>query len=324
MLYPNNKRYNTLDGYFKTRFGCKVAKISLNAGFSCPNRDGTKSFGGCIYCSPTGSGDFAGDPKKSIREQFEQQTALMRKKWHDAKFLPYFQAGTNTYAPLCRLREVYEQALALPDCVGMSIATRPDCISDETLSYLAEISARTYLTVELGLQTVFDDTGERINRRTTYAEFLDCYARLCEKNIPVCVHLINGLPGEDRERMLESVRRVSALRPHSVKLHMLHILKDTPCAEMYARGEIKVFEKEEYIELVCDELELLHPDIIVQRITGDGSRDTLIAPLWSIKKFDVLNGVDRLLSLRNTHQGTYGEYCRPCGERLPRLRRALP
>ena len=172
MLYPNNKRYNTLDGYFKTRFGCKVAKISLNAGFSCPNRDGTKSFGGCIYCSPSGSGDFAGDPKRSIREQFEQQTALMRKKWHDAKFLPYFQAGTNTYAPLCRLREVYEQALALPDCVGMSIATRPDCISDETLSYLAEISARTYLTVELGLQTVFDDTGERINRRTTYAEFL--------------------------------------------------------------------------------------------------------------------------------------------------------
>ena len=249
MLYPNNKRYNTLDGYFKTRFGCKVAKISLNAGFSCPNRDGTKSFGGCIYCSPSGSGDFAGDPKRSIREQFEQQT---------------------------------------------------------------------------GLQTVFDDTGKRINRRTTYAEFLDCYARLCEKNIPVCVHLINGLPGEDRERMLESVRRVSALRPHSVKLHMLHILKDTPCAEMYARGEIKVFEKEEYIELVCDELELLHPDIIVQRITGDGSRDTLIAPLWSIKKFDVLNGVDRLLSLRNTHQGTYGEYCRPCGERLPRLRRALP
>ena len=304
MLWADNKRYNTLDGYFKARFGCKVAKISLNAGFSCPNRDGTKGVGGCIYCSPSGSGDFAGDPRQSIREQFEHGAELMRKKWHDAKFLPYFQAGTNTYAPLCRLREVYEQALSLPDCVGMSIATRPDCISDETLLYLADIASRTYLTVELGLQTVFDDTGEKINRHTTYAEFLDCFVRLTEKNIPVCVHLINGLPGEDRERMLESVRRVSALRPHAVKLHMLHILKDTACADMLSRGEIRPFEKEEYIELVCDELELLHPDIIVQRITGDGGRDTLLAPLWSLKKFDVMNGVDRILRQRNSCQGS--------------------
>ena len=305
MLWSQNKRYNTLDGYYKSRFGCKVAKISLNAGFTCPNRDGTKGRGGCIYCSPSGSGDFAGDPHESIPEQFYHQAEKMREKWHDAKFLPYFQAGTNTYAPLCRLKEVYESALALPDCVGMSIATRPDCISDSVLSYLAEIASRTYLTVELGLQSVFDETGEKINRHTTYAEFLDCYRRLSERNIPVCVHLINGLPGEDREKMLESVRRVALLRPHAVKLHMLHILKDTVCAEMYARGEIVPFEKEEYIELVCDQLELLHPDTVVQRITGDGGRETLIAPLWSIKKFDVMNGVDRVLRLRDSYQGKY-------------------
>lgn len=305
MLWAQNKRYNTLDGYYKARFGCKVAKISLNAGFTCPNRDGTKAYGGCIYCSPSGSGDFAGDPRESIREQFFHQAALMRAKWPDAKFLPYFQAGTNTYAPLCRLKEVYGQALSLPDCVGLSIATRPDCISDEVLDCLAEIASRTYLTVELGLQTVFDDTGEKINRQTTYAEFENCYRRLSEKSIPVCVHLINGLPGENRERMLESVRRVSLLRPHAVKLHMLHILKDTACAVLYERGEIRTFEKEEYIELVCDELELLHPDIVVQRITGDGGRETLIAPLWSLKKFDVMNGVDRLLRLRDSYQGKY-------------------
>lgn len=305
MIYPNNKRYNTLDGYWKSRFGCKVAKVSLNAGFSCPNRDGTKGTGGCIYCSPSGSGDFAGDPCDSIRKQFDDISAGLRKKWKDAKFLPYFQAGTNTYAPLSRLKDVYEQALALPDVVGLSIATRPDCIPDDVLDCLADIASRTYLTVELGLQSVFDDTGERINRHTTYAEFYDCFMRLTEKNIPVCVHLINGLPGEDRERMLESVRRVSALHPHGVKLHMLHILKDTVCADMYARGEIVPFEKEEYIRLVCDELELLQPDIVVQRITGDGARESLLAPLWSVKKFDVMNGVDRELKRRDSFQGRY-------------------
>ncbi len=303
MIYPNNKRYNTLDGYLKKRFGCKVAKVSLNAGFSCPNRDGTKGYGGCIYCSPMASGDFAGNCKKSIREQFEEISAQMSKKWKDAKFMPYFQAGTNTYAPLSRLKEVYEQALAIEDIVGISIATRPDCISDETLSYLEEISKRTYLSVELGLQSIFDKTGEIIRRGTTFAEFCDCFSRLKERKINVCVHLINGLPGEDRNMMLESVRTVSEMRPHSIKLHMLHILENTDCAMMYRKGEIKVFKKDEYVELICDELEIIHSDIVIQRITGDGARDSLIAPLWSIKKFDVINGVDKELLRRNSYQG---------------------
>ena len=303
MIYPNNKRYNTLDGYLKSRFGCKVAKVSLNAGFSCPNRDGTKGVGGCIYCSPMASGDFAGDCKKSIREQFDEIAAQMARKWKDAKFMPYFQAGTNTYAPVQRLREVYEQALAIDDIVGISIATRPDCISDEVLSYLEEISNRTYLSVELGLQSIFDKTGQIIRRGTTFSEFCECFDRLKQKNINVCVHLINGLPYETRDMMLESVRTVSEMRPHSIKLHMLHILKDTDCAKMYENGEISVFEKDEYVDLVCDELEIIHPEIVIQRITGDGARDSLIAPLWSVKKFDVINGVDKELLRRNSFQG---------------------
>ncbi len=303
MMYLNNKRYNTFDGYLKSRFGCKVAKIPLNAGFSCPNRDGTKGYGGCIYCSPMASGDFAGDKNKSIREQFDEISSAMRKKWHDAKFMPYFQAGTNTYAPVSRLREIYEQALEIEDIVGISIATRPDCIPDDVLRYLAEISGRTFLTVELGLQSIFDSTGKTINRGTDFSDFLKCFYRLKEHDIPVCVHLINGLPGESREMMLESVRRISELMPHSIKLHMLHVLKDTKCAEMYEKGEFSVFEKDQYISLVCDELEIIHPDIVIQRITGDGSRENLIAPLWSIKKFDVLNGVDRELLRRGSYQG---------------------
>ncbi len=298
-----NKRYNTQDNYLKRRFGCKVAKISLNGGFTCPNRDGTKGCGGCIYCSESGSGDFAGDPRESVTEQYYKIRAGMEKKWKDAKYMPYFQAGTNTYAPLDVLKRKYEEALALPDIVGLSIATRPDCIGEDTLGYLAEISKRTYLTVELGLQSVHDRTGELINRCCTYAEFLSAYERLTARGISVCIHLINGLPGETREDMLESVRSVAKLRPHSVKLHMLHVIRGTVCAEMYERGEFSCFTLPDYVELVCDELELLPYETVVQRITGDGAKDTLVAPLWSIKKFDVLNGVDREMNRRKSFQG---------------------
>ena len=298
-----NKRYNTFDNYLKARFGCKVAKVSLNCAFGCPNRDGTKGIGGCIYCSPSGSGDFAGDPEKSVTEQFYEVKAGLDAKWHDAKYLPYFQAGTGTYAPVERLRALYYEALALPNIVGMSIATRPDCIPDDVLELLSEIAARTYLTVELGLQTVHDKTGKLINRCTDYAEFLETYERLSERGINVCVHLINGLPGETRDMMLESVETVGKLRPHSVKLHMLHVLKNTAAERMYYDGKIKVFELDEYVNLVCDELELLPYDTVVQRITGDGGRDTLVAPLWSVKKFDVMNGVDREMNRRGVFQG---------------------
>ncbi len=299
----NNKRYNTQDNYLKQRFGCKISKISLNGGFTCPNRDGTKGIGGCIYCSESGSGDFAGNPADSIKKQFESIKAGIDKKWKDAKYMPYFQAGTNTYAPLAVLREKYEAALSLKDVIGLSIATRPDCIENDTLEYLTELSRRTYLTIELGLQSVHDSTGKLINRCCSYAEFLDCYNSLFERGINVCIHLINGLPGESRDMMLESVQRIAKLRPHSVKLHMLHIIKGTVCEKMYNEGKIRCFELPEYVNLICDQLELLPYETVIQRITGDGARDTLVAPLWSVKKFDVINGVDKEMAKRGAFQG---------------------
>lgn len=298
-----NKRYNTQDNYLKERFGCKVAKISLNAGFTCPNRDGTRGIGGCIYCSESGSGDFAGNPSQSITEQFYVIKEQMDKKWKNAKYIPYFQAGTNTYAPLEVLRSKYEEALRLENVVGLSIATRPDSIENDVYDYLEDISKRTYLTVELGLQSIHDSTGKIINRCCDFSEFLSCYNELSKRGINVCVHLINGLPYETYDMMLESVRTVAKLKPHSVKLHMLHVIRGTVCANMYEKGEFRCFELDEYVNLICDELELLPYETVIQRITGDGARDTLIAPLWSIKKFDVLNGVDREMSRRNCFQG---------------------
>jgi len=299
----NNKRYHTLDNYYKERFGTKIAKVSLNGGFTCPNRDGTKGFGGCIYCSPMASGDFAGNKEQSIREQFLAISDSLKGKWGNVKYIPYFQAGTGTYAPLCVLKEKYEEALSLDNVVGLSIATRPDCIKNDVLSYLAEINQRTFLTVELGLQTIHDSTGDLIHRQTTYREFEECYFKLTKKGIAVCVHLINGLPCETHEMMMESVKKVSSLRPHSIKLHMLHILKDTIAAQLYANGKIKCFNKDEYVALICDELEAIPYETVIARITGDGAADSLIAPLWSIKKFDVINGVDQEMKRRNAFQG---------------------
>jgi len=305
MIWDNGKRYNTLDGFFKRKFGSKVAKITLNGGFSCPNRDGTKAYGGCIYCSEKMSGDFAGNPSDSIRKQMDEGIERISTKWKNVKLMPYFQAGTNTYAPTEHLKLLYEEALAYEDVVGLSVATRPDCISDETLEYLSDVNKRTFLTVELGLQSVFDATGDIINRQTTYAEFLDCYNRLSNKGIAVCVHLINGLPGENREMMMESVRRVAELEPWSLKLHLLHVIKGTVCERMFLEGAFETFEKEDYVNLICDQLEIIHPDTVIQRLTGDGVREELVSPLWSIKKFEVLNAIDKELERRDSFQGKY-------------------
>ena len=305
MIWENGKRYNTLDGFFKRKFGSKVAKITLNGGFTCPNRDGTKAHGGCIYCSEKMSGDFAGNPSDSIRKQMDEGIERISSKWKNVKLMPYFQAGTNTYAPTEHLRLLYEEALAYENVVGLSIATRPDCISEETLEYLADVNKRTFLTVELGLQSVFDKTGDIINRQITYAEFLDCYNRLSEKGIAVCVHLINGLPGETREMMMESVRQVSALKPWSLKLHLLHVIQGTVCEKMLSAGAFDTFDKDDYVSLICDQLEIIHPDTVIQRLTGDGVREELVSPLWSIKKFEVLNAIDKELSRRDSFQGKY-------------------
>lgn len=298
----DNKRYHTWNYFLRQKFGTKVSKIALNGGFTCPNIDGTRGVGGCSYCLG-GSGEFAGDPALSVERQFAEGRAKMAEKWGDTLYMPYFQANTNTYAPLERLEKLYETALAQPGVCALAIATRPDCIADDVLDYLAELSKRTYLLVELGLQSIFDETGERINRCHTYAEFLDCYNRLRERGINVCVHLIMGLPGETHEMMTESVRAVAKLRPECVKLHLLHILKGTRMAEEYARGELRCMELEEYVGIIADALELLPPETAVQRLTGDGGRDSLIAPLWSLKKFVVMNEIDKEMLRRDTVQG---------------------
>lgn len=297
-----NKRYLTQSYYLKKRFGCKVIKISLDCGFTCPNIDGTKGTGGCTYCL-SGSGDFAGSSSLSVTEQFNEIKDHMSRKWGEGKYIPYFQANTNTYGPLSKIRAMTEEALSLENVVGIAISTRPDCISDSVLDYLADISQRTYLTVELGLQTIFDKTAEKINRCHTYSDFLRCYERLRAKDINICVHLINGLPHETREMMLESVREVSKLDIHSIKLHLLHILKGTAIEQQYLRGEFDVMSMDEYVELICEQIKLLPPHVIVQRLTGDGGWNVLTAPLWSRKKMIVLNEIDKKLAADNAYQG---------------------
>lgn len=298
----DNKRYYTWNCFLQEKFGCKVTKIALNGGFTCPNIDGTKGVGGCSYCL-SGSGEFAGTPFLSVTEQFFEVADKMSKKWQNTKYIPYFQANTNTYAPLSKLKSLYEEALSLPDVVGLAVATRPDSVSDEAMDYLEELSKRTYLLVELGLQSVFDETGERINRCHSLREFEECYSKLKKRGINVCVHLIMGLPGETHDMMLQSVKTVAGLKPDCVKLHLLHILKGTKIAEEYERGEFSCMELSEYVNVIVDSLELLPPETVIQRLTGDGGRNSLIAPLWSLKKFVVLNEIDKEMVRRNTMQG---------------------
>ncbi|WP_040196549.1 TIGR01212 family radical SAM protein [Candidatus Soleaferrea massiliensis] len=299
----SNKRYHTLNYHLRQTFGCKVFKVSLNAGFTCPNRDGTRGIGGCIFCSEAGSGDFAGNPAEDLYSQFCKVKEQLHHKWPRAKYVAYFQAYTNTYAPIDVLREKYEAALRFDGVVGLSIATRPDAISDETLDYLADLHQRTYLVVELGLQTAHDQTGRLINRCFDYAEFERTFRKLKELGVRVCVHLINGLPGEDREMMLETVRRVAALGPHSVKLHLLHVLRGTQLEKLYEDGAFRLLELEEYVDIVCSQLELLPAAAVIGRVTGDGAKEQLVGPMWSLKKFVVMNEIDKELLRRNSYQG---------------------
>lgn len=301
--YYGGKRYNTWNGHLRTKFGKKVMKIALNGGFTCPNIDGKKGYGGCTYCSSSGSGDFAGDPAHSILTQFEEVKSRMLKKWHEGLYMPYFQAHTNTYAPASVLRERFEPVLQKDGVVGISIATRADCLENDVLEYLSELNGRTYLIVELGLQSIFDSTGERINRCHTYAEFLEGYNKLADRGINVCIHLINGLPGEDKDMMLESAKTVAALRPHCLKLHLLHVIRGTRMEQELLEGRVGLMSLEDYVDIIVRQLEVIHPRTVIQRLTGDGARADLVGPMWSLKKFEVLNAIDRELEKRDTYQG---------------------
>lgn len=306
--YPNsdtNKRYYTYDYYLRHTFGAKCAKLPIDAGLSCPNIDGRCATGGCIYCSDRGSGDFAPESILSIPEQIARQKEIYARKWDTSYCIAYFQAHTNTYAPVTRLRELYEAALSEEGIVGLNVATRADCLPDDVVDYLAELSRRTTLTVELGLQSSSDVTAKRINRGHTYAQFVEGYEKLrhADGRIQVCVHIIFGLPGESDADMMQTVRDVADLHPDQVKLHLLHVLRGTPMAELYEKGFYEPLERERYIRLVADALELLPPDTVIGRLTGDGKADDLLAPLWSTKKTTVINDIDKLLYARNTWQG---------------------
>ena len=299
----SNKRYYTLDYFYKHKFNSKVFKVSLNAGFTCPNKDGKVGTGGCIYCSKSGSGEYAGDVKKDLITQFNEIKDIMLKKWPKAKYIGYFQANTNTYAPLNILKEKYETILNLDNVVGLNIATRPDSISIECLDYLEELSKKTYLTIELGLQTIHDKTSKLINRCHTLECFEDMVKKLRNRNINVVVHIINGLPYETKEMMINTVKYLSNLDIQGIKIHMLSILKDTKLAEIYSNEKFKLITRDEYINIVCDQLEYLREDIVVNRITGDPKVSDLIEPDWLIKKVTILNDIDKEMVKRNAYQG---------------------
>lgn len=303
-FFTSEKRYNTVNEFYRQKFGGKVYKVSLNGDFTCPNRDGTISRKGCIFCSESGSGDFAGNKENSLAEQFHEIRQIMANKWADGKIIAYFQANTNTYGPLAKLKDLYETALALvEDIVGLSIATRPDCLPDDVLDYLAELNQRTYLTIELGLQTIHEKSLAFLNRGHDLATFTDAVERLRKRKINVVVHIINGLPGETRQDMLETVRYLNRLDIQGIKIHMLFIQKKTELAYYYSQHPFPLLSLEEFVEIVVSQIEILKDNIIVHRLTGDAPRSELIEPKWTLKKLVVANEIDKLMRSRNSHQG---------------------
>ena len=295
----DNKRYYTLNYYNQMKYGSKVMKISLNAGFTCPNIDGTKGTGGCIYCL-SGSNK---NTEKDLIKQFYEVRDIMEKKWPGSKYIGYFQANTNTYAPLSELKEKYESILKLDNVIGLNIATRPDSISDEVLDYLEELSHRTNLVIELGLQTTNEKTAELINRCCSLKEFDDCLEKLNKRNIDVVVHIINGLPYETKEDMINTVKYLSNKKILGIKIHMLHVLKGTKLYDLYEKEHFHILTKEEYVDIVCEQLEYLREDIVINRITGDPDVEDLVEPNWLVKKFGVLNEIDKEMVKRDIYQG---------------------
>jgi radical SAM protein (TIGR01212 family) len=302
--FTHEKRYNTVNEFYKKTFGSKVYKISLNGDFTCPNRDGSISYKGCIFCSEKGSGDFAGNKSDSLEKQFIEVKKLMQNKWVEGKFIAYFQANTNTYGSLNKLKTLFEKALTLDEnIIGLSIATRPDCLSDEILDYLEDLNKRTYLTIELGLQSIHDKTLSFINRGHDLKTFESACSNLRKRNINVVVHIINGFPMENKEDMLDNARYLNKLDIQGVKIHMLFIQKNTELAFYYENNKFDLSTLEEYVDIVVDQIELLNDKIIIHRLTGDAPREELIEPLWTLKKFVVTNEIDKLMRRRDSYQG---------------------
>jgi radical SAM protein (TIGR01212 family) len=298
-----DKRYHSLNYFLREKFGDKVFKIALDAGFSCPNRDGTISSGGCLFCSERGSGDFAGNRKFSITKQFEDIKYMMSKKWKSGKYIAYFQAYTNTYASVEVLREKYEQAVLQEGTVALAIATRPDCLDDAVLDLIEEYSNRVYTWVELGLQTCNDESAKIINRGYKLLRFEEALSELNKRNIDVVVHTIFGLPGESKEDMLKTIDYVAHKDIQGIKMHLLHLMEDTPMVQLYNEEKLKFLEEDEYIDIICRSITMLPPNMVIHRLTGDAPRELLIGPMWSLKKWEVLNAIDNRLKELDLYQG---------------------
>ncbi len=297
------KRYNSLNYFLREKFGEKVYKVSLNGGFTCPNRDGTLSKKGCIFCSDSGSGEFAGSRKKSITDQIEEQLELISKKFPHGNVIAYFQNFTNTYGDLEYLRKIYEEALSHPRVVGLAIATRPDCIDDRTLDLLEELNNKTFLWIELGLQTTDEKTAVNINRGWELEAFDDMMEKLNNKDIKVVAHIILGLPNESHKTMLTSIRYIVKKKVWGVKFHLLQIIKNTNLEKLYIETKFHILTMEEYIYLIGKGVEILDEDMVIHRLTGDGSRETLIESRWSLDKRNVLNSIEKHLKENNILQG---------------------
>ena len=304
-IFWGDKRYHSLNYHLQDKFGGKVFKIPLDAGFTCPNRDGRLSRNGCLFCSARGSGDFAGQRGKQLTEQFNEVKPAMHAKWPQGKYIAYFQAFSNTYAPAERLRDLYYSALGQEGVVGLAIATRPDCLPDTVLDLLQEINEKTCLWVELGLQSIHARSMQMLNLQYTYKDFYDALLRLQQRKIETCAHIILGLPYESESEIMMTGRTVADLPLQGLKLHLLHIMEGTPLAAVYRQNPFPALEKEQYINLVVNILEILPPEMIIHRLTGDSPRNLLIAPRWSLKKWEVLNAINHCLQIRNTWQGKY-------------------
>lgn len=303
-LYSDdNKRYLTWNYYLKHRYQQKVYKVPLNAGFTCPNRDGSAGYGGCTFCSSSGSGDYAGNVQDDLLIQFEQGKQMMERKWPGGLAIAYFQAFTNTYAPLAVLKQLYEPFRYRDDIVAIAIATRCDCLSEEIINYLASYHQDKEVWIELGLQSMHDETAMLINRGHSFANFQFAVKRLRDYGLPVVTHLMNSLPGETPDMMVESAKAIAALDIQAVKIHMLHVMKQTAMGKTYERKPFPLMSKEAYIETVVSQLEVLPPAMIIQRLTGDAPADLLLAPEWTRNKTIVLNDIDKEMVRRNTWQG---------------------
>lgn len=299
----NNRRFFSLNDYFKDKFNEKIYKVSLDGGFTCPNRDGKVATGGCLFCSESGSGDFAGNKTESINSQIEQQLNLIKDKFPTGKVIAYFQNFTNTYGEIKHLRKIFYEALAHERVIGIAIGTRPDCLPDEVLDLLSEINEKYFLWIELGLQTIDEKIIKIINRAYSTDVYIDAMKKLNLRNIKVVTHLILGLPEESKEGTFNAALLVAREKSWGIKLHSLHILKATPLARYYEKQKFKVLTKKEYIEMIVDIIEVLPKDMVIHRLTGDGKSEDVIEPLWSLNKRDVLNGIEKELKNRNTHQG---------------------